>query len=700
MASAISASGPSRLAQVQPPPAPSTSGDSESTMPNVQPAEKGLDVSVLKELAKSALIGSLNDIQGAKTLILDPALAGPLGLVTEVALLKHQAVDKMFWLEPGELNINTRNVVWLCRPKMEFMRIIADQIRSQQNNPSPAGPLVYTILLVPRATELCRKVLEDQGVMGDVTISEFKLEFIPMEDDLLSLEMEDVARDVYLHGDDTPIYYSSLALMTFQRAFGLFPRILGKGDAAKKLADLLQRHHSSGGSQYGDIESSDQVDGLIILDRSVDWATPMCTQLTYEGMLDEFVGIKNSHVEVDATLLDGSVNAPPAPSPSASALPSTPITKKKKHHLASTKDRLFGDIRNSNFAVVGSKLSKVARRLEGDYGGVKNLKSVSQMKEFVGKLGGLQSEQQSLRLHTGLTELLMPITKQETFNRNLEAQQNLVAGYDPTSQFSTIEDLLNQEVDWQTVLRTAVLMSLTSGGIKPKPLEGFKRDFLQIYGYHHLPLLIALQDLNLLVKSPPPVNLPFPNLRRGLRLIVDDIDDSNPNDISYVYSGYAPISIRLVQCLTQKNAILSPAPMGGAGGDEDGTGGGGRGKSVGARSEKPRAHPLSGWKGFEDVLGVLGGATVDVRQRASMIVGGAGLEDGRRDGIVVPEENRTITTVVFFLGGCTYTEIAALRWMSKVAKGRKFLIATTGIINGNNLIESFGDRPPVALKHP
>ena len=48
--------------------------------------------------------------------------------------------------------------------------------------------------------------------------------------------------------------------------------------------------------------------------------------------------------------------------------------------------------------MIGSRLSKLARRLEGDYGGAKNLKSVSEMKSFVGKLGGLQSEQQSLRL--------------------------------------------------------------------------------------------------------------------------------------------------------------------------------------------------------------------------------------------------------------------------------------------------------------
>ena len=79
---------------------------------------------------------------------------------------------------------------------------------------------MFTILLVPRVTELCRKVLEDEGVAGDVTVSEvswgcsleineltrqFKLEFVPLEEDLLSLEMDDVARDLYLVSRNLPI---------------------------------------------------------------------------------------------------------------------------------------------------------------------------------------------------------------------------------------------------------------------------------------------------------------------------------------------------------------------------------------------------------------------------------------------------------------------------------------------------------------
>lgn len=66
----------------------------------------------------------------------------------------------------------------------------------------------------------------------------------------------------------------------------------------QKLTDLLQRHRSSDPSQYSEIEPAEKVDGLIIIDRSVDWVTPMCTQLTYEGMLDEFMGIKNCAYQV------------------------------------------------------------------------------------------------------------------------------------------------------------------------------------------------------------------------------------------------------------------------------------------------------------------------------------------------------------------------------------------------------------------
>ncbi|CAF93791.1 unnamed protein product, partial [Tetraodon nigroviridis] len=55
-------------------------------------------------------------------------------------------------------------------------------------------------------------------------------------------------------------------------------------------------------------------------------------------------------------------------------------------------------------------------------------------------------------------------------------------------------------------------------------------------------------------------------------------------------------------------------------------------------------------------------------------------------------ENRT--TLVFFLGGVTYAEIAALRFLSQMEdSGMEYVIATTKLINGTSWIGSLMDHP-------
>lgn len=72
-------------------------------------------------------------------------------------------------------------------------------------------------------------------------------------------------------------------------------------------------------------------------------------------------------------------------------------SRKRKLPLDSS-DKLFHSIRDNNFARVGNVLNKIAHRLNDDYEGRHQAKTVTQLKEFVNKLGGLQTEHQSLRL--------------------------------------------------------------------------------------------------------------------------------------------------------------------------------------------------------------------------------------------------------------------------------------------------------------
>jgi vacuolar protein sorting-associated protein 33A len=87
--------------------------------------------------------------------------------------------------------------------------------------------------------------------------------------------------------------------MQLQQLHGLFPRLTGKGDKARILADMLlrlrQETATDNRSNYSmNIGKSQPFESLVILDREADFVTPLLTQLTYEGLIDEKYGIKNS----------------------------------------------------------------------------------------------------------------------------------------------------------------------------------------------------------------------------------------------------------------------------------------------------------------------------------------------------------------------------------------------------------------------
>jgi hypothetical protein len=144
------------------------------------------------------------------------------------------------------------------------------------------------------------------------------------------------------------------------------------------------------------------------------------------------------------------------------------------------------------------------------------------------------------------------------------------------------------------------------------------------YGYDLLPLLLSLASLPLAILLPNPLpaatspsvaasRYPFALLRKSLRLLIDDSPEAIEeveNDISFVYSGYAPISIRLVQCIAQKGGVISnPAEREKSTQEATVTNGGG------TVPNKVQAHPIVGWKGFEDLLAAMPGETFDVIQK-------------------------------------------------------------------------------------
>jgi hypothetical protein len=511
---------------------------------------------------------------------------------------------------------------------------------------------------------LSDKVLEEAGVLGDTNVAELPLFFFPLEKDVLSLELNDSFPDLYLAKDPTPVFLLARALMGIQQKHGLFPRIIGKGDNAKRVADLLSRMRQEllagedgGESAKTGLSASTTIENVIIIDREVDFVTPLLTQLTYEGLIDEVFGIQNNQTDVDATIVGAA--AQPAASGTSSAAPANNGQSRKRKIQLDGSDTLFSQLRDANFTIVGGLLHKIARRLQSDYESRHSSKTTAELKEFVKKLPGYQAEQQSLKIHTGMTEEIIKYTRTEQFNKLLEVQQNLAAGADPSSQFDAIEELIARDTPLPQVLRLLCIYSCIAGGIKAKEMDHFRRLILQGYGYQHLLTLHNLERLQMLLSRTSPLASMIPMtgsvgaqgtktnytyLRKQLRLIVDEVNEQDPNDIAYVYSGYAPLSVRLVQCVLQKQYLLSITRGTGA-----------------TNAPGPAAGGAQGWRGFDDAVKHARGQTFDETQK--------GEDKAVKARALLSASGDKKTVFVVFVGGVSFSEIAALRFLAKQEEG-------------------------------
>ncbi|XP_055462230.1 vacuolar protein sorting-associated protein 33A [Psammomys obesus] len=587
-----------------------------------------VNLNVLREAVRRELREFLDKCAGSKAIVWDEYLTGPFGLIAQYSLLKEHEVEKMFTLKEGRLPAaDVKNIIFLVRPRLELMDIIADNVLSEDRR----GPTRdFHILFVPRRSLLCEQRLKDLGVLGSfIYQEEYSLDLIPFDGDLLSMESEGAFKECYLEGDQTSLFHAAKGLMTLQALYGTIPQIFGKGECARQVANMMVRmKREFTGSQNSVFPV---FDNLLLLDRNVDLLTPLATQLTYEGLIDEIYGIQNSYVKLPPEKF-----APKKQGGGGKELP----TEAKKLQLNSAEE-LYAEIRDKNFNAVGSVLSKKAKIISAAFEERHNAKTVGEIKQFVAQLPHMQAARGSLANHTSIAELIKDVTTSEDFFDKLTVEQEFMSGIDTDKVNNYIEDCIAQKHPLIKVLRLVCLQSVCNSGLKQKVLDHYKREILQTYGYQHILTLNNLEKAGLL-KAQTGGRNNYPTIRKTLRLWMDDVNEQSPTDISYVYSGYAPLSVRLAQLL---------------------------------------ARP--GWRSIEEVLRILPGPHFEERQLLP-----TGLQKKRQPG-----ENRV--TLIFFLGGVTFAEIAALRFLSQLEDGgTEYVIATTKLMNGSSWIEALMEKLP------
>jgi len=187
-------------------------------------------------------------------------------------------------------------------------------------------------------------VLEEEGVYGDVSCDEWAFSLLPLDVDLLSMELPEFFRDYFLEGDQRWISTVAQALHLLGTLYGPFPNCYGIGRCTKMSYELWRKlEEEEDGETKG---RRPEIGHIFLLDRDVDFVTALCSQVVYEGLVDDTFRIKCGSVDFgpEVTSSDRSLKV-----------------------LLNAEDKVFNEIRNEHFSNVFGFLSQKARNLQAQY---------------------------------------------------------------------------------------------------------------------------------------------------------------------------------------------------------------------------------------------------------------------------------------------------------------------------------------------
>lgn len=173
------------------------------------------------------------------------------------------------------------------------------------------------------------------------------------------------------------------------------------------------------------------------------------------------------------------------------------MSEKKLIILNSTED-LYAELRDKNFNAIGQILSRHAKTISNQLDERHGEKSIQDMKKFVSRLPNMLANKQSISTHTIIAEMIKEIIDSNDFCDELDCEQEflLCSEIDKANPF--VEDMIAKKAPLRNVLRLICMQCIAGSGLKPKVLDYYKRELVQVYGIEVLLVIGNLERAGLL----------------------------------------------------------------------------------------------------------------------------------------------------------------------------------------------------------
>lgn len=150
-------------------------------------------------------------------------------------------------------------------------------------------------VFVPKVLQSILILLEEEGLMDKVHVTEFMWQLIPLDADLLSLEMPNFMQSVICQEDLSLLSCVSRSLFGVESLFGQIGSKIALGKKADVVLTQLKLLESA---KKSDLERTPStISHLVLIDRDFDLVSFLLSPVTYEALLDEVFDVSCGMVD-------------------------------------------------------------------------------------------------------------------------------------------------------------------------------------------------------------------------------------------------------------------------------------------------------------------------------------------------------------------------------------------------------------------
>lgn len=480
-----------------------------------------LDLNYLSYIRENAFLQLSKIVKGKKSFIVDEDVDCYFNLIYSASQLTELNVVSYDILTDQPI-ITKHELVYIIHPTLTACKLIAEHLKINQK------PI--HVIFIPYTNIQCTYALDMYMKTGIVKIYSLPIYFIPIDNDVLSLENAKYLKQIYVDLDLKADLNMVNGLVQLQEHIGIIPQIQGLGSHSQFIIETMLKDIKG---NYN-ISNVTNIKRLIILDRSTDYITPLLSENSYAGLVHENYHIEKNTIKIPNYMYDSKM--------------------KSDNYELKTKvinDVVFREIRDEHIDVAAKILTNKIKEKSSIIKSIDKQADVKTISDSIKKYIAIPEE--LLIVHFNIIESLL---KNDEFE-NLEFDiLHHFDWYNKHEYKNRLNEFIKNDKSPLRIIRLLCLYCSVNDGIDSSYISSIQSSLINQYGIHCVFMIEHLFQVGLLFHK---TNIYFHNL-------MTDFDCFAFNSL---YNEYTPLSYRIIESILNTNLeVKQNKLLGGIGSDK------------------------------------------------------------------------------------------------------------------------------------